>query len=458
MPEESILIQNALLVATVDDDFSQIPGGDVHVVGNRIEAVGPNLDVQADKTVDARGCLVLPGFVNCHHHLYQTLTRALPAVQDAKLFDWLTHLYRVWERITPEAVHVSAQVGLGELLLTGCTSSTDHFYLFPQSQPGDLLDRTLEGAQAVGIRFHPTRGSMSLGKSKGGLPPDHVTQDEATILADCERVMKAHHDPEPLSMCRVGLAPCSPFSVTPELMRDTVRFAREHGLRVHTHLAETLDEEEFCLERFGKRPVALMEELEWLGDDVWYAHAVHLDDSEIEQMARTGTGVGHCPTSNLRLGSGISPVRKMLHAGVPVGLGVDGSASNDSSDMLGELRSCLLIHRIKSGVDSMPVKDVIRMACRGGARVLGRDDIGSLEPGKAADLVLWDLTGLGHAGALHDPLGALLLAGDSHLARMVLVNGQVVVDQGRLTRVDEKELAARANGIAQRLAQEPVLG
>jgi cytosine/adenosine deaminase-related metal-dependent hydrolase len=386
--------------------------------------------------------------------MYQTLTRAIPAVQDEELFGWLLHLYHIWKKLTPEAVETGALVGMGELLLTGCTTTTDHFYVFPQSQPGDLLDRTIEAAQRLGIRFHPTRGSMSLGKSKGGLPPDETTQTEEAILADCERVAAKYHDPEPFSMCRVGLAPCSPFSVTPELMRQTVDWARTKGLRCHTHLAETLDEERFCLEKFGKRPLALMEELGWLGPDIWYAHAIHLNDEEIAKMAATGTGVGHCPTSNLRLGSGIAPIRQMVDAGVPVGLGVDGSASNDSSDMLGELRNCLLVHRIKTGVKSMTARDVYRLACRGGARVLGRDDVGSLEPGKAADVVLWDLGHLGYAGAHHDPLAALLFTGDSHLAKTVLVNGKVVVRDGRLVNVDEKALAEKANAIAKRLASE----
>lgn len=448
------LVKNALLVATLDDAARTVAGGDVYIEGNRIVEVGKSLSRPADRIVDAAGCVVLPGFVNCHHHMFQTLTRALPAVQDEALFGWLTHLYTVWQNLTPEAVEIGAMVGMGELLLTGCTTTTDHFYLFPQSQPGDLLDRTIDAARTLGIRFHPTRGSMSLGRSKGGLPPDHVTQDEDAILADCERVVARYHDPAPFSMCRVGLSPCSPFSVTKELMRETVRFARQRQLRCHTHLAETLDEENFCLEKFGKRPLALMEELEWLGEDIWYAHAIHLNDEEIAKMARTGTGVGHCPTSNLRLGSGIAPIRKMLDAGVPVGLGVDGSASNDSSDMLGELRSCLLVHRIASGVGSMPAEAVFRMACRGGARVLGRDDIGTLEPGKAADLVLWDVSGLGFAGALHDPLAALLFAGDSHIARAVMVNGELVVEDGRLVRADERALAEKAHHIARGMVGE----
>ncbi|MBI3892156.1 MAG: 8-oxoguanine deaminase [Candidatus Wallbacteria bacterium] len=452
MSPRSILVRNALLVATLDDAGHAYRGGDVFIEGKRIVEVAPSVARKADLIINAEGCVVLPGFVNCHHHLFQTLTRALPAVQDQALFGWLTHLYTVWQNITPEAVETSAMVGMGELLLTGCTTTTDHFYLFPSSQPGDLLDRTIEAAKTIGMRFHPTRGSMSLGRSKGGLPPDHVTQSEDAIMADCERVVARYHDPEPLSMCRVGLSPCSPFSVTKELMRETVKFARRKGLRCHTHLAETLDEQNFCLEKFGKRPLALMEELEWLGNDVWYAHAVHLDDAEIEKMARTGTGACHCPTSNLRLGSGIAPIRKMLDAGVPVGLGVDGSASNDSSDMLGEARSCLLVHRIASGVGSMPAADVFRIACRGGARVLGRDDIGMLAAGKAADLVLWDMTGLGYAGALHDPLAALLFAGDSHIARTVMVNGEIVVDNHRLMRVDERALAEKANRVSFALA------
>jgi cytosine/adenosine deaminase-related metal-dependent hydrolase len=447
----SLLIRNALLVATMDDAKRRLPGGDVYIEDGVIRQVGRGLAVKADRTLDARGCLVLPGFVNTHHHLYQTFTRNVPAVQNAKLFDWLLHLYEIWRRLTPEMVHVSALVGLGELLLTGCTTSTDHFYVFPKGQPGDLIDREIRAARELGARFQPCRGSMSLGKSKGGLPPDDVVQSEDAILKDCDRLVKAHHDAARYSLCRIAVAPCSPFSVTPDLLRETADFARRRGLKAHTHLAETLDEERFCLEKFGRRPLAYMETVGWTGPHFWYAHAVHMNAAEVRTLARTRTGVAHCPTSNLRLGSGFMPFRAMRDAGVPVGLGVDGSASNDSSDMLGEVRMALLAHRVGSGVASTTAEEVLWVATRGGAEVLGRDDIGSLEPGKAADVAVFDLNGIDHAGAWHDPLAAVVFTGISHRARWTLVQGRVVVEDGRLTGVDEDEVARRANELSLRL-------
>lgn len=445
------LIKNALVVATCDDQRRRLPGADVLVDGRAIAAVGPKLDAKADRTIDATGCVVIPGMVNTHHHLYQTLTRNLPAAQGFALFDWLKFLYPIWARITPQAMRVSTLVGLGELLLTGCTTAADHHYLFPKGQPKDLLDFSILAARELGARFHPSRGSMSLGVSKGGLPPDHTVQTEEEILADCERVVATYHDPEPLSMCRVVLAPCSPFSVTPELMRESVAMARRKGLKCHTHLAETLDEERYCEEVFGRRPVGLMEDLGWVAGECWFAHCVHMSDEEIALFARHRAGVAHCPTSNMRLGSGIAPYVKMRAAGVPVGLGVDGSASNDSSDMVGEMRSALYVHRLRDGVSSTTVDDILWTATRGGAEVLGRDDIGQLTPGTAADLAIFDMTGLAYAGSLHDPLAALLFCGDSHVAKHVLVNGEVVVENGRLTRVDERAVAVEANRIAAEL-------
>ncbi|MDI6757132.1 MAG: 8-oxoguanine deaminase [Endomicrobiia bacterium] len=458
-----LLIKNALLVAAMDAARTKIPGGEVLIEDNVIKAVGKNLldnerppSAGAPKSgdikiIDASGCVVLPGFVNTHHHLYQTLTRNIAAVQDAKLFDWLVHLYEIWARLDPEVVRVSAQLGLAELLLTGCTTSTDQFYVFPEGQPTDLIDRQVEAAREIGMRFQPCHGSMSRGKSKGGLPPDRVVQDEAAILKESERLISKHHDPSPRAMTRISLAPCSPFSVTSELLKETAKLARAKKVRIHTHLAETLDEEQFCIDMHGLKPLAYMEKVGWTGSDVWYAHCVHMSDDEIKLMAETKTGVAHCPTSNLRLGSGIAPIRKMLDAGVPVSLAVDGSASNDTSDMLGELRQCLLAHRIKSGVGSMPAEDVFRMATRGGAAVLGRDDIGSLEPGRAADVAIFDMRQIGYAGALHDPLAALVFCGDSHIARTVIVNGKVVVDGGRLVTVDGDVLFAEADALSRKL-------
>lgn len=400
------------------------------------------------RVIDASRHVVTPGFVNTHHHLYQTLTRALPAVQNAKLFDWLTTLYEVWREITPEAVHVGTLVGCGELLLTGCTTTSDHHYLFPQKSDPHLIDEQFRAAAQLGIRFHPTRGSMSRGKSDGGLPPDDVVQTPDAILADSARVIDAFHDPAPFSMARVALAPCSPFSVTEELMRETARLARDRGVRLHTHLAETKEENAYCLEVYGKRPVALMEELGWLGDDVWFAHCIFLNDAEIRLFTETKTGVGHCPASNMRLGSGIPPIAALLRAGARVGLGVDGSASNDSSNMLGELRLALLLQRVLGGADAVNVDDVLWMATRGGALVLGHEEVGSIEPGRAADMALWDMDKIGYAGSVHDPIAALVLCGDSSIADHVICNGKVVVENGRLAATDEKGLVEKANTVA----------
>ncbi|MFH2006727.1 MAG: 8-oxoguanine deaminase [bacterium] len=450
-----ILIENALAVAVMDDRRTVLSDASVHVRDDKIVEVGQGLEVAGAQVIDAQGCVVIPGMINTHHHLYQTMFRNVPGIQDAELFPWLKALYPLWRHITPEDVFVSAQVGLGELLLTGCTTSADHFYLFPKGQPNAIIDRTVEAAQSLGIRFHPTRGSMSRGVSKGGLPPDEVVQDEETILRDCERFADAYHDPSEGAMCRVALAPCSPFSVTPELMRDVAVLARERGLRLHTHLAETLDEERYCIETTGMRPLAYMESVDWLGPDVWYAHGVHFDDAEIAQLGSTKTGVAHCPGSNLRLGSGIARVPELTAAGVPVGLAVDGSASNDASDMLAEARLALLVHRIGTGVTSMSALDALWLATRGGAAVLGREDLGSLEPGKQADLAVFRVDDLAHAGALHDPVAALVFCTGRQNAQAVLVAGRVRVSEGRLVDVDEAALAARQNRRAARLLGAP---
>lgn len=438
-----------MALATMDDERRVLRDADVLLRGPVVEEVGQNLDVtDADEIVDAAGMVVLPGMVNTHHHLYQTLCRNVPIVQDRELFHWLTNLYEIWRGLTPEDVHISALVGLGELLLTGCTTVADHYYVFPKGQPDDLLDRTVEAARSLGVRFTLTRGSMSRGKSKGGLPPDDVVQSEETILKDSERVIDKFHDSSRLSFCQVALAPCSPFSVTTELLRDTAVLARERGVRLHTHLCETKDEESFCLDTHGMRPLDYMREVGWLGSDVWYAHGIYFNDEEIQELGRTKTGVAHCPTSNLRLGSGIAPVPQLREHGVPVGLAVDGSASNDSSDMLSEARLALFVHRIGTGVDSMTAQDALWLATRGGAEVLGREDIGSLEPGKAADLTLWDMQDLSYAGGLHDPVAALLFCNARQRAHTVFVHGQKVVEEGHLVRLDERDLAAYQNELA----------
>ena len=451
-----LLIKNAKVIATMDDKKTRIEDGAIYIEDNVIKNVGTTKEVISHiphptshiSNIDATDKVALPGLVNTHHHLYQTLNRNIPAVQDAELFDWIKMLYEVWREITPEGVYVSAQVGIGELLLTGCTTTVDQFYIFPKDKPQDLIDEEIKAAKELGIRFHPCRGSMSLGKSKGGLPPDDLVQSEDKILKDSERLISKYHDSEKYSMLRIALAPCSPFSVTKELLKETIEFARKKKVRCHTHIAETLDEEKYCLETHKMRPSAYMESLGWMGEDVWFAHGIHLNDDEIKLLARTKTGIAHCPTSNLRLGSGIAPVRKMLDEGVTVSLAVDGSASNDSSDMLGELRQCLLIHRIKSGIESMPVDDVLWMATRGGAEVLGRDDIGSIEVGKAADIILIETKKLGYAGGMHDPVAALLFSGNSHIVDTTIVNGKILVQDGKLLNLDENKIIKEANRIA----------
>ena len=451
---KTTLIKNALRLARMDDARTEIAGGDLLIEGRFVKKVGKGIKVKADRVIDATDCVVLPGFVNTHHHLYQTLTRNLPAAQDHKLFEWLIYLYEVWRHITPEGVFVSAQVGLGELLLTGCTTSSDHFYLFPGGKSARLIDREIEAARAVGMRFHACRGSMSRGKSKGGLPPDDVVQTEDDILKDCERLVETYHDRKPLAMTRIALAPCSPFSVTTELLQLSARMAKKWDVRLHTHLAETQDEESYCLELHKMRPLAYMESVGWLeGGRSWFAHCVHLNEAESRLMGRTRTGVAHCPTSNLRLGSGIAPLRMYLKHKVPVGLGVDGSASNDSSAMLAEVRQAMLVARIKSGAASMPARDALWIATRGGAEVLGRDDVGELSPGKAADVAIFDLSGLEYAGALSDPVAAVLFCAAGRRARHVLVNGETVVAEGRLAKADEGALARRANRLAREMLE-----
>jgi cytosine/adenosine deaminase-related metal-dependent hydrolase len=406
-----------------------------------------------DRELDLRHHVVIPGMVNTHHHLYQTLCRAIPRVQNVELFDWLKDLYQVWRHIDTEAVRFGALVGLGELLLSGCTTSTDHHYVFPRGVDPKLIDVQASAAKSLGIRFHPTRGSMSRGVSKGGLPPDDVVQPEEVILEDCERVIATLHDPKPLSMCRVALAPCSPFSVTDTLLEKSAELARKHGVRLHTHLAETKDEEDFCKKTHGLRPLAYMARVGWLGKDVWYAHGIHFNDEEIAELGRTGTGVAHCPSSNLRLGSGRARVPELCKAGVPVGLAVDGSASNDSSNLLAEARQALLVHRPDDGVRATHTQFVLELATLGGARVLGRDDIGSIEPGKAADLAAFDTRHLAFAGAMHDPVAALLFCATPRRASFVLCNGELVVAGGKLIGACEDELVAKANAIAARLVQ-----
>lgn len=452
----AVLVKNAHTIVTQDADEQILHQADILIDGNRIAAIGPSGSLRIPhevpiKTIDATNCVVYPGFVNCHHHLYQTLTRNIPRVQNAKLFDWLLNLYEIWRELDERAVRVSTQVGVGELLLSGCTTTSDHFYVFPRQASRELLDIEIETAREMGIRFHPTRGSMSRGKSKGGLPPDDVVQDPEEILADCDRIIEKYHDPAPFSMCRVVLAPCSPFSVTTDLLVETARYARTKHVQLHTHLCETLDEERYCLEVYGKRPLAYMEETEWVGPDVWYAHGIYFNDDEIRILAQTQTGISHCPTSNLRLGSGIAPVPRMLEAGVKVGLGVDGSASNDSSNYVREMQLALLVHRVGTRVDAMPPHKVIKMATKGGAAVLGQPEIGSAEVGKAADLAIFRLDRIDYAGAMTDPASALLFCGAGPRAEYTIVNGEILVEKGKLSKINEEALWAEANEITEKM-------
>jgi 8-oxoguanine deaminase len=443
------LVRHAELLVTMDGDRRRIPDGGLFARDNVIEQVGPTgeLPAGADFTVDARGMIVLPGLVNTHHHFYQTLTRAVPAAQDATLFGWLKTLYPIWAGLTSEAVYTSAQVALAELVLSGCTTASDHLYVYPNDC---RIDDEIRAAQEIGVRFQPCRGSMSLGESKGGLPPDSVVEEESFILEDTQRAIETYHDPEPYAMLRIVVAPCSPFSVTPDLMREAAALARSYGVRLHTHLAETLDEERFCLREFGRRPVGYAEELGWVGDDVWHVHCVHLNEQEIDLFARTGTSVCHCPSSNMRLASGIAPVRAYLDAGVTVGLGVDGSASNDSSHLLAEARMALLLQRVSGNPAGLSAEEALWLATRGGAQVLGRDDIGQLAPGKAADFIGLRLDRLDYAGALHDPLAALVFCSPQRVDLSV-INGRTVVEDGHLLTVDLGPVVERHNRISREL-------
>jgi 8-oxoguanine deaminase len=448
----SLLITNADLDVTMDDQDTRIANGDISVVDNVIRQIGPvsHLSEAADETIDARGMVVLPGLVNTHHHFFQTLTRNLPVAQDAKLFDWLVVHYPIWARLTPEAIAVSTKIALAELMLSGCTTASDHCYLWPN---GACIDDQIEAAQELGIRFHASRGSMSVGESKGGLPPDAVVEDEEAILRDSRRAIETYHDPNRYAMLRIVLAPCSPFSVSPELMRQSVELARSYGVHVHTHLAETRDEEDYCRQVFGKTPVELAEDLGWTGTDVWHAHMVHAHPPEVRRLGATRTGIAHCPTSNMRLASGIAPVRSWLAAGCRVGLGVDGSASNDGSHLLAEARQAMLLQRVANGPDAFSATEALRLATRGGAEVLGRDDVGVLAPGMAADLIGFRLDKLGFAGAaVHDPLAALAFC-QPPTVDLSIINGRIRVRNGELAGVDLPPLIARHNAIARAMVR-----
>jgi cytosine/adenosine deaminase-related metal-dependent hydrolase len=456
----TLLIKNATVLATMDDHHTEIPGGGLFVRDGFIEQVGPSagLPATADEVLDLSGHVVLPGLVNTHHHFYQTLTRAVPAAQDANLFHWLKTLYPIWARLTPEDIHTSTQTALAELALSGCTTASDHLYLYPN---GSKLDDEIAAALEIGVRLHASRGSMSLGESAGGLPPDSVVEAESSILADSARLIERYHDYNPGAMTRIVLAPCSPFSVTGDLMKESARLARHYGVHLHTHLAETEDEEAFCRQKFGYRPVGYMESVDWVGPDVWFAHSVYVDAAEIGVFAKHHCGVAHCPSSNMRLASGIAPVKEYLAAGVNVGLGVDGSASNDGSHLLAEVRQAMLLARVKEGITGysrsddptrklMTAREALWLGTRGGAAVLGRDDLGSLEPGKCADFFAVKLDKLEYAGAQHDPVAAVVFC-QPRQVDLTVVGGRVVVKDGRLTTVDAAKLAEKHNRASKRL-------
>ncbi|MEM7118046.1 MAG: 8-oxoguanine deaminase [Chloroflexota bacterium] len=446
----TILVRNARLLITMNDAQETIPDGAMFVRDNVIAWVGKTADIPeayqtAERIIDASDKVVLPGLVNTHHHFYQTLTRAM--APNSSLFPWLQTLYPIWARMDGTAVYTSALVAMGEMILSGCTTASDHLYLFPN---GATLDDEIRAGQEIGMRLHASRGSMSLGESDGGLPPDSVVEDEDAILRDCRRVIETFHDAEPLAMTRIVVAPCSPFSVTPDLMRESARLARAYGVTMHTHMAETKDEETFCLEKFGYRPAAYAEHLEWVGDDVWWAHSIHVNDAEIDLMARTHTGAAHCPCSNMRLASGIAPVRQWLDNGVRVGLGLDGSASNDGNHMLNEARQALLLQRVLNEAGTLKSYEALHLATRGGAEVLKRDDIGQLSVGKAADFIAFDLNNLAYAGAQHDPLAAILFCAPQQVDFSV-INGRFVVEDGQLLTLDLPPIIERHNQISWRM-------
>ncbi|MFC0211938.1 8-oxoguanine deaminase [Paenibacillus chartarius] len=455
----TLLIKNARSIVTMDEERRVIPGGSLYAIGQEIVAIGTDLPYKdADTVIDAAGMIVYPGLINTHHHLFQTLTRNLPLAQDCTLFDWLCTLYDIWRNLRAEDIYISAAVGLGELLKTGCTTAADHFYCFPNGASDELIDEEIRAAAELGIRFYPTRGSMTLGRSRGGLPPDEICQSDEVVLKDTQRVIETYHSDDKFAMVRVGVAPCAPFNVTSELLKESAAMARSYKVRMHTHLAETIDEEQYCLERFGMRPLDYMEQRGWVGDDVWFAHGIHFNDDEIRLLGSHSCGIAHCATSNMKLSSGVFPVHRMLDAGVRVGLGVDGSASNDGSNMLAEARVSYLLHKLAHGPNSLRAEEVLALATRGSASVLGWEDaIGSLEVGKAADLFMIDTRRMEFAGALFDDAALPIIVGMSRPVDMTVVGGKVVVRDGKLTNVDETRVAAEAQAAAARLLNEATL-
>jgi len=454
----NLIVRNIGLLVTMDDKRTEVEKVNMVIRDGLVEYIGQSIEDLSDEkseTLDLGGYAVFPGLINTHHHLYQTLTRVVPGSQNSGLFKWLRTLYPIWAKMDGTAVYISALVGMAELLLSGCTSSSDHLYMFPN---GATLEDTIRAAKDIGIRFHPTRGSMSLGESDGGLPPDELVEEETAILNDCQRLIEAYHDPSIGSMLQIGLAPCSPFSVSSKLMRETADMARSYGVRLHTHLAETKDEEEYCLQKFGRRPLEYVMELGWNANDVWFAHMVHCCNEDVEALAANKIAIAHCPTSNMRLASGIAPIRRMLRAGVKVGLGVDGSASNDGGHMLGEARQAMLLARLHSAIEDsegranetdeyFAARQALELGTRGGSAALGRKDIGQLEVGKCGDFFAVRMDRLEYAGALHDPVAAIIMCA-THNVDVVVVNGDIVVNEGKLLTIDLEPIVGRHNEIS----------
>ncbi|MBB5391964.1 MULTISPECIES: 8-oxoguanine deaminase [unclassified Herbaspirillum] len=449
--DQTLLIKNAKVVVTMNDAREEIKDGAIFIRNNVIEQVGPSAELpqQADEIIDARHHVAIPGLVNTHHHMYQSLTRVIPAAQNGELFNWLTNLYPIWAGLTPEMIKVSTLTAMAELILSGCTTSSDHLYIYPNQT---RLDDSLEAAAEIGMRFHGARGAMSVGQSKGGLPPDRVVEDEEAILKDTRRLIETYHDASRHAMQRIVVAPCSPFSVSRDLMREAANLARHYQVSLHTHLAENVNDIAYSREKFNMTPAEYAEDCGWVGHDVWHAHCVQLDDHGIDLFARTGTGVAHCPCSNMRLASGIAPIRKMVDAGVSVGLGVDGSASNDCAHMMGEVRQAMLLQRVGFGPDAMTARQALEIATLGGAKVLNRDDIGALKPGMSADVVLFDTRQIGFAGGLHDPVAALVFCTPANAAWSI-INGRVVVREGQLATIDLGTVMERHNALSLELAE-----
>ncbi len=445
-----ILLKNCHYVATFNKENEELRNVDILIDGNVIKEINRGIHREDAKIIDCSRYVVLPGLVNTHHHMFQVLTRNYPPVQNAKLFQWLVNLYKVWKHIDEEAIYYSSLIVMAELVKTGCTLTSDHHYLYPEGIT-EIFDIQIEAAKKIGIRTALTRGSMTMGESEGGLPPDSICQNTDTVIKDSLRVIEKFHDKSDLAMTKVILAPCSPFNVSESTMTESEKLAREYGVRLHTHLAETLDEEKYCLEKYGVRPLRLMEKLNWLGEDVFYAHGIWFNDEEMKLLAETKTGVSHCPSSNMRLGSGIARVKEMFETGIPVSIAVDGSSSNDTSDMLGEVRNCMLLQRIKYGHDALTARQALEIAVKGGAKMLGFKKLGQIAPGYGADIIAVDVKDFQYAGSLSDPLAAIVFTGFNHNVALNIVNGKIVVKNGKVEGLDERELTEKVNQISLKL-------